>query len=134
MFYTAFTQFLGFPKYGDEYKMMGLGLRRAPLRRESPRCRQDPAASSASTSTISSTTPKGVEMTWDDGEPSLGTSTRQNGRKSSALRASLAPNSSSARDLAASVQAVLEENYFAFLNYLQKQTGPERSASPVASL
>ena len=24
LFYTAFTQFLGFPKYGDEYKMMGL--------------------------------------------------------------------------------------------------------------
>ena len=24
MFYTAMTQFIGFPKYGDEYKMMGL--------------------------------------------------------------------------------------------------------------
>src|SRR5437764_12299750 len=24
LYYTAFTQFLGFPKYGDEYKMMGL--------------------------------------------------------------------------------------------------------------
>lgn len=24
IFYSAFTQFLGFPKYGDEYKMMGL--------------------------------------------------------------------------------------------------------------
>ena len=24
LFYTAFTQFLGFPNYGDEYKMMGL--------------------------------------------------------------------------------------------------------------
>src|SRR5580693_4136701 len=24
LFYTAFTQFLGFPKFGDEYKMMGL--------------------------------------------------------------------------------------------------------------
>ncbi|MEO8053131.1 MAG: carbamoyltransferase N-terminal domain-containing protein, partial [Acidobacteriota bacterium] len=24
LFYTAFTQFLGFPKYGDEYKMMGM--------------------------------------------------------------------------------------------------------------
>lgn len=24
IFYTAFTQFLGFPHYGDEYKMMGL--------------------------------------------------------------------------------------------------------------
>ena len=24
LFYTAFTQFLGFPHYGDEYKVMGL--------------------------------------------------------------------------------------------------------------
>ncbi len=24
IFYTAVTQFLGFPKYGDEYKVMGL--------------------------------------------------------------------------------------------------------------
>ena len=24
LFYTAFTQFLGFPYYGDEYKVMGL--------------------------------------------------------------------------------------------------------------
>jgi carbamoyltransferase len=31
LFYTAFTQFLGFPKYGDEYKMMGLGAYGQPL-------------------------------------------------------------------------------------------------------
>ena len=24
VFYTAFSQYLGFPKYGDEYKVMGL--------------------------------------------------------------------------------------------------------------
>ena len=24
LFYTSFTQFLGFPYYGDEYKVMGL--------------------------------------------------------------------------------------------------------------
>ena len=24
IFYTALTQYLGFPKYGDEYKVMGL--------------------------------------------------------------------------------------------------------------
>src|SRR5262249_55558387 len=29
-FYTAFTQFLGFPKYGDEYKMMGLSAYGTP--------------------------------------------------------------------------------------------------------
>src|SRR2546429_94101 len=33
IFYTAFTQFLGFPKYGDEYKMMGLAAYGMPVYR-----------------------------------------------------------------------------------------------------
>src|ERR1700752_3338015 len=31
IFYTAFTQFLGFPKYGDEYKVMGLSAFGEPV-------------------------------------------------------------------------------------------------------
>jgi len=31
IFYTAFTQFLGFPYYGDEYKVMGLAPYGEPL-------------------------------------------------------------------------------------------------------
>ena len=37
--YTAFTQFLGFPKYGDEYKMMGLAAYGKP--RFAPQIRRD---------------------------------------------------------------------------------------------
>ena len=41
IFYTAFTQFLGFPKYGDEYKMMGLSAYGEPRFAEQVR-RVDP--------------------------------------------------------------------------------------------
>lgn len=34
LFYTAFTQFLGFPHYGDEYKVMGLAPYGKPLHTE----------------------------------------------------------------------------------------------------
>src|SRR5579871_1580347 len=37
IFYTAFTQFLGFPKYGDEYKMMGLAAYGEPRMAEQVR-------------------------------------------------------------------------------------------------
>ena len=65
-------------------------------------------------------------MTWDGGEPSLGAvfsrkMTEEFGtraRRRSEIR-------QSDMDLAASVQLVLEENYFALLNYVQKQTGAE---------
>src|SRR5206468_3801199 len=36
-FYTAFTQLLGFPKYGDEYKMMGLAAYGEPCLTEKVR-------------------------------------------------------------------------------------------------
>ena len=74
MFYTAFTQFLGFPKYGDEYKMMGLSAYGEPRfaatgaatwsARKGIRCRLNLDYFIHHT--------KGVEMTWDGGEPSSG--------------------------------------------------------------
>ena len=50
IFYTAFTQFLGFPKFGDEYKMMGLSAYGEPrfaeqvrrvVRTEADQCRAE---------------------------------------------------------------------------------------------
>ena len=73
IFYTAFTQFLGFPKYGDEYKMMGLSAYGEPrfaqqVRRvvhtEGGQCRLNLDYFTHHT--------KGVEMTWYAGEPKLG--------------------------------------------------------------
>src|SRR6201987_4237633 len=73
IFYTAFTQFLGFPKLGDEYKMMGLSAYGEPrfaenvrsvVRTEGDQCRLNLDYFTHHS--------KGVEMTWYGGEPALG--------------------------------------------------------------
>ena len=125
IFYTAFTQFLGFPKYGDEYKMMGLSAYGEPrfadrvrrvVRTEQDQCRLDLDYFTHHS--------KGVAMTWDGGEPVLGPVFSQ--KLSKEFGEPRSPRSEIRQqdmDLAASVQLVLEENYFALLNYIHKQTG-----------
>ena len=128
IFYTAFTQFLGFPKYGDEYKMMGLSAygesRFADRVRQVVRTERDQCRLNLDYFTHHS---QGVDMTWVGGEPTLG----------SVFSAKMIETFGEARrpraeiqqrdtDLAASVQLVLEENYFALLNFVQKQTGASR--------
>ena len=125
LFYTAFTQFLGFPKYGDEYKMMGLSAYGEP--RFASEVRQLVATSGDQVRLnldyfIHHTV--GLEMTWNDCEPFVGTvyspkmlATFGPARQP---RTELLPRHA---DLAASAQAVLEENYFAILNFVQRRTG-----------
>src|ERR1035441_1672040 len=73
LFYTAFTQFLGFPKYGDEYKMMGMSAYGEPrfveevrdvVKTRSGHCLLNLDYFTHHT--------KGVDMTWDGGEPLIG--------------------------------------------------------------
>ena len=125
IFYTAFTQFLGFPKYGDEYKMMGLSAYGEPrfaeqvrrvIRTQRDQCRLDLDYFTHHS--------KGVEMTWYGGEPTL--SAVFSHRMTEEFGEPRAPRSEIRQrdmDLAASVQLVLEENYFTLLNFVQKQTG-----------
>lgn len=125
LFYTAFTQFLGFPKYGDEYKMMGLSAYGEPrfaehVRRvvhtEGDQCRLNLDYFTHHT--------KGVEMTWYGGEPELGpVFSPKMIKEFGEPRLPRTEILQRDRDLAASVQNVLEENYFALLNFVQKQTG-----------
>src|SRR6266478_4971003 len=125
IFYTAFTQFLGFPKYGDEYKMMGLSAygepRFAEQVRRVVRTERDQCRLSLDYFTHHN---KGVEMTWNGQEPVLGAVFS---RKMAEEFGDPRPPRSEIRprdmDLAASVQLVLEENYFTLLNFIQKQTG-----------
>ncbi|MGA2134375.1 MAG: carbamoyltransferase C-terminal domain-containing protein [Bryobacteraceae bacterium] len=124
IFYTAFTQFLGFPKYGDEYKMMGLAAYGEPrfaaqirdvVRTESGRTRLNLAYFTHHS--------QGVEMTWDGCEPVSGN--LFSGKMIEVFGEPRAPRSeltSHHADMAASVQAVLEENYFALLNYVHQRT------------
>lgn len=125
IFYTAFTQFLGFPKYGDEYKMMGLSAYGEPrfagkVRRlvctQKDQCRLNLDYFTHHR--------RGVEMTWNGGEPTLGAVFSH--RMVEEFGEPRIPRSEIRqrdKDLAASVQLVLEENYFALLNFIQKQTG-----------
>ena len=125
IFYTAFTQFLGFPKYGDEYKMMGLSAYGEPRFAEQVRrvvhTDGDQCRMNLDYFTHHS---EGVEMTWYGGEPVLGNvfshKMADEFGEPRVLRSEIQQRD---RDLAASVQLVLEENYFALLNFVQKQTG-----------
>jgi carbamoyltransferase len=124
IFYTAFTQFLGFPKFGDEYKMMGLSAYGEPRFREEVR-----KVVSISDDQIRLNLDcfchhtEGDNMTWDGGQPSLGQVFSQ-GLIDRFGEARVPQTEITQRhmDLAASVQAVLEEQYFALLNYVQRRT------------
>ena len=125
LFYTAFTQFLGFPNYGDEYKMMGLGAYGEP--RFVDQVRQvvstDQDQVRLNLDYFQHHT-KGAEMTWAGGEPKLGPVFSP--RLAEVFGEARVPRSElldKHRDLAASVQVVLEENYFKLLNFVQKKTG-----------
>jgi carbamoyltransferase len=125
IFYTAFTQFLGFPKYGDEYKMMGLGAYGQPLYVDQVR---DVVKTTDGQVVLNLAYfchhTKGVEMTWEGGEPSLGAVYSEYFiDKFGPARLYRSEIEKYHRDMAASVQVVLEENYFSLLNYVQKQTG-----------
>lgn len=124
-FYTAFTQFLGFPKYGDEYKMMGLSAygepRFAKQVRDVVRVEGDQIRLNLDYF-IHHT--KGDEMSWAGGEPTLGPIYSK--RMSEVFGAPRVPRSELEQehaDLAASVQLVLEECYFALLNTIHQRTG-----------
>jgi len=125
-FYTAFTQLLGFPNYGDEYKVMGLSALGAPRMQEAVRrvvsVRDDGQIRLNLDYFIHHT--HGDAMTWDAGEPRVGTlySDRMEaefgparGRQDELLERH--------RDLAASVQTVLQECVLKLLRIVQKQSG-----------
>lgn len=125
LFYTAFTQFLGFPKHGDEYKMMGLSALGKPgfadKVRDVVRTEKDQVRLNLAYFVHHD---QGVEMTWDNCEPTIG---KVYSPKMLEVfgepRAFRGPLEQKHADLAASAQVVLEENYFALLSYVQKQTG-----------
>jgi carbamoyltransferase len=125
LFYTAFTQFLGFPKYGDEYKMMGLSAYGEPRFvqqvRDVVKTERDQCRLNLEYFTHDS---EGVDMSWDGGEPALGPifsdKMREVFGQPRVPRSEILQRHS---DLAASDQTVLEEHSFALLNFVQKQTG-----------
>ncbi len=121
IYYTALTQFLGFWKYGDEYKVMGLGSYGEPeFRDQFSQLLKLNGALGFSLGLESFTHHKsGPEMTWSDGEPVLGK------LYGSRLVEQLGPARKTGepldrrhRNIAASLQARLEDVIFAMLNRL----------------
>jgi carbamoyltransferase len=125
LFYTAFTQLLGFPNYGDEYKMMGLSAygrpRFAEHVRDIVRVEGDQVHLNLDYFVHHTS---GVEMTWEGGEPALGAvySAKLTDRFGPA-RVPRTELTNRHADLAASAQLVLEECYFALLNEIHRRTG-----------
>jgi carbamoyltransferase len=128
IFYTAFTQLLGFLNYGDEYKMMGLAAYGEP--RFMKQVREVVSLSDTQVRLnldYFTHHSQGVEMTWAGGSPELGRVYSH--RMTEVFGAPRPPRSEIEprhADLAASVQAVLEERYFALLHAVHLHTGSKR--------
>jgi carbamoyltransferase len=125
IFYTAFTQFLGFPKYGDEYKAMGLAsygtAEFLPQMRQLVRLVQDGKFELELDFFIHAS--EGVTMSWEHGEPSLGPLWSE--KFIELFGPPREPGSDITerhQNLAASMQAMYEEAFFHRLSWLQKKT------------
>jgi carbamoyltransferase len=124
--YTATTQFLGFPHYGDEGKVMGLAPYGQPKYIEEFRdiIRNREEGQFRLNLDYFRHHTEGVDMTWDDGSPVIG---RIFSDEFTQLfgppREKGAPLTDRERDIAASLQARLEEVAFHILNHLHEQTG-----------
>jgi carbamoyltransferase len=126
VFYTAFTQYLGFENYGDEYKVMGLSPYGKPTLVE--KVKDVIIFKSNGLFEINKKYfkhPKeGVSMSWENGDPFIESiysnymievfgTPRVKGGKLTQYH----------MDLAASIQKVTEDLIFYILNHLQRRTG-----------
>jgi carbamoyltransferase len=125
LFYLAITQHLGFPKYGDEYKVMGLAAlgeaTRMDRMREIVKLNSNGKFELGLRCFIHHSV--GVTMTWDSGEPKMGPVFSQDMEK--LLGHSRKPEDvieERHKDIAASLQAMYEEAFFHFLNYVFEAT------------
>lgn len=124
-FYTAFTQFLGLPSYGDEYKLMGLGAYGTPRFLEALRPILQDAEGLKYKLNLDFFRhhTEGIEMTWESGTPEIGQMWGPEFEKTfGPARQFRAEVTDRDKDLAASVQARLEEVVLDMLRNLAAQT------------
>lgn len=128
VFYTAFTQYLGFPHYGDEYKVMGLAPYGKALYKEQVRQVVELTSDGLFKLNLNffNHTRNGVNMTWTDGIPFVDTMYSNQFIKSfGPARGKEEELSQYHKDLAASVQAVTEEVIFHMAEHLRLKTKSE---------
>lgn len=131
LFYSAVTQFLGFLKFGDEYKVMGLGAYGQPDRleafRDIVRFDENSRANGFRLGLEYFTHHRtGPEMSWADADktPTLGKMfSPEMSRLLGPVRHPDEPLEQRHKNLASSLQARLEEVYLGMLRKLAKETG-----------
>lgn len=128
IFYTSLTQYLGFPHYGDEYKVMGLAPYGEPKYVDELKkiiIFKDNGLFELNIKYFTHAK-EGVTMSWENGDPHI------ESIFSKELENLLGPArkqdeelTQKHKDIATSVQRVTEELIFHILNHLQKKTGLE---------
>jgi len=131
IFYQALTQYLGFPHYGDEYKIMGL----APYGKPAYRAQMDKIVSSTNDGDFELNldffqhykNPIGYE--WDGGSPKVSQLyTNQLAELLGPVRAKDEPLEQHHKDLARSIQDAYERIFFSMLNHLHAKHGCDNLA------
>ncbi len=131
IFYTAVTQYLGFLGFGDEYKVMGLAAYGEP--RFAKELATLVPAMTDGTFRLDLRyfrhLSEGVSMTWADGAPGQGILfTPRLEELLGPARRSDDELSQRHKDLAASLQRVYEDRFFALVRAVLKATGSKRLA------
>ncbi len=131
IFYQAITQHLGFPNYGDEYKVMGLAPygrpSRLPAMREIVRMRED-GGYELDLRFFRHHREK-IDYEWEDGSPAVGDLfSPELERLLGPRRAPGEPLDERHHDIAHSAQAMYEEAFFHLLNVLHERHGLDRLA------
>jgi carbamoyltransferase len=124
IFYTAVTQWLGFPHYGDEGKVMGLAPYGEPryLNKMRELVKLDGPLFELGLDYFLHDK-EGVDMTWDEGSPTIGRIFSDRMIETfGPARAPDAELTSHHNDVAASVQTMLEEAYLHVLRTLWERT------------
>jgi len=126
LFYTAVTQFLGFRKFGEEWKMMGLAPYGTPTYVEKLRQLVSPRPGGRFELDLSFFVhaTEGIDMSWKEGSPQLGRV--WSGRLEGLLGPARDPENPDFygkwADIAASAQVVYEEIFFHVVNDLHART------------
>jgi carbamoyltransferase len=118
------TQYLGFPHYGDEYKVMGLAPYGTPRFMNEMRdiVQVSDGGFKLDTDYFTHHT-AGLDMVWQGGSPVIGPIFSEKLiEKLGPVRAPQDEMEQRHKDLAASMQAMFEEAYFALANNLHKKT------------